>query len=221
VQGKRVMVFGYGGSFAIGCAFLDAGASHAVLVDRFARPDDACNRALLPAYDRYLDMDGNTVQPRAEYLTLMDGDIRQIAAEGRLAPVDLVVSSSVYEHLDDLDGITRALAALTSPDGTHLHFIDLRDHFFKYPFEMLTFSETVWRRYLNPTSNLNRHRLPDYCRVFDRHFDEVQITVLERDLPHFEAALPHIRPEFLVGDPDVDAITRIQVLASRPLSRGG
>jgi hypothetical protein len=216
VQGKRVMVFGYGGSFAIGCAFLEAGASHAVLVDRFAPPDDARNRALLSEYGAYLVSEGDAVRPRAAYLTLMDDDIHQIAAEGRLAPVDLVVSSSVYEHLDDVEGITRALAALTALDGVQLHFIDLRDHFFKYPFEMLTFSDAVWRRYLNPTSNLNRYRLPDYRRVFEAHFQDVEIAVLARDLENFRAVQHRIRPEFLTGDPEVDAATQIRVRAARP-----
>jgi hypothetical protein len=210
------MVFGYGGSFAVGCAFLEAGASHAVLVDRFTPPDDARNRALLSEYGMYLTPEGDAVRPRTAYLTMIDGDIRQIAAEGRLAPVDLVVSSSVYEHLDDVEGITRALAALTAPDGVQLHFVDLRDHFFKYPFEMLTFSDAVWRRYLNPTSNLNRCRLPEYRRVFEAHFQDVEIAVLAHDLENFQAAQHRIRPEFLTGDPKVDAATQIRVRAARP-----
>ena len=84
--------------------------------------------------------------------------------------MDLVLSTSVYEHLDDVDGITQALAKLTAPDGAQLHFVDLRDHYFKYPFEMLKFSEAVWRNFLNPTSNLNRFRLPDYRRIFEKLF---------------------------------------------------
>ena len=216
VQGRRVMVFGYGGSFAIGCAFLEAGANHVVLVDRFAVPDDARNRGLLLDYGEYLTLEGESVRPRAAYLTLISDDIRKIAAESRLAPVDLVVSSSVFEHLDDVEGITRALASLTTPEGVHLHFIDLRDHFFRYPFEMLTFSERTWTRWLNPTSNLNRYRLPDYRRVFEQHFQTVEIAVLERDLEKFRVAQPRIRPEFLTGDPQVDAVTKVQVLAARP-----
>jgi len=149
---KRVMIFGYGGSFAVGCGLLRAGAGHVMLVDAFASPDDRRNRALMPKYKDYLVHEGNTIHPRPEVLTLIQADIRKIVAEKTPPPVDLVLSSSVYEHLDDGEGITHALATLTRPGGVQLHFVDLRDHFFKYPFEMLTFSETVWRLWLNPTA---------------------------------------------------------------------
>ena len=33
----------------------------------------------------------------------------------QIAEVDYVLSTSVYEHLDDVDGITHALAKLTAP----------------------------------------------------------------------------------------------------------
>jgi len=66
-----------------------------------------------------------------------------------------------------VEGITRALARLTRPGGMHLHYVDMRDHFFKYPFEMLTYSKQTWQSWLNPTSNLNRYRIPDYRRAFE------------------------------------------------------
>src|SRR3989304_2148184 len=56
-------------------------------------------------------------------------------------PVDLVLSSSVYEHLrrpeEQAEGLTQPAA---SP-GFHVHFVDLRDHYFRRPFEMLCYSE--------------------------------------------------------------------------------
>jgi hypothetical protein len=94
--------------------------------------------------------------------------------------------------------------------------VDLRDHYFKLPFEMLTFSERTWKRWLNPTSNLNRFRLRDYQRVFDSHFANVQVKVLERDPEAFARARSRIRPEFLAGDEAHDAVTLIEVVASKP-----
>jgi hypothetical protein len=44
------------------------------------------------------------------------------------------------------DQVHSTQAALTRPDGLHLHFVDLRDHFLKYPFEVLCYSEGVWKR---------------------------------------------------------------------------
>ena len=163
-SGKRVLVFGYGGNFALGCMLLEAGAAHVLLCDKYARPNLQANQALLATYGEYLVNDKKNVLPKDNFITLLHTDIRQVASDGRIPQVDLVLSRSVYEHLDDVDGITLALATLTKPAGAHIHYINLSDHFFKYPFEMLTFSRQTWESWLNPTSNLNRYRYPEYRR---------------------------------------------------------
>lgn len=217
LAGRRVLVFGYGGRFALGVDLLRRGAAHVVLCDPFAPPDHQSNRGLLPAASNYLLECGSHILPRPEFITLMQEDIRVTAQEQMLPPVDVVLSSSVFEHLpaDDLDSITAALASLTHPGGLHLHFIDLRDHFFKYPFEMLTYSKAAWQHWLNPTSNLNRFRLDDYRRVFENIFTPVEITILEQDEAAFERIRPRIRPEFVTGNINIDSVTQIQVIAHR------
>ena len=52
-------------------------------------------------------------------------------------PVDLVFSNSVLEHVDDVAGTVANLARVTARRGQNFHFIDLRDHVFKHPFEEL------------------------------------------------------------------------------------
>lgn len=214
MDGKRVMVFGYGGSFALGCMLLRQGAGHVVLCDKFAPPDDARNALLLPEYADYLVDQGGGVQPLPEFITLLEADIRQVQQE----MVDIILTSSVYEHLDDVEGITRALARLTRPGGMHLHYVDMRDHFFKYPFEMLRFSEGVWRGWLNPTSHHNRYRLWDYRKAFEESFEKVEIEVLEREQEKFRKLQPHIRPEFVSGKIEDDAVTLIRVISFKPRS---
>ncbi len=213
--GKRVLVFGYGGRFAVGVELLRRGAAHVVLCDHFVLLDKERNLELLPVYPEYLMAGNDDVRPRPEFITLFHDDIREESLQKQIAEVDVVLSTSVYEHLDDVKGITHALAKLTARDGVHLHFVDLRDHFFKYPFEMLTFSEGVWRNFLNPTSNLNRFRLTSYRDVFEAHFQKVDIKVLERLENEFRAARRRIRPEFLTGDEAVDSVGLIQVLAEK------
>jgi len=44
-SGKRVLVFGYGGNFALGCMLLEAGAKHVMLCDKYARPNQRANHA--------------------------------------------------------------------------------------------------------------------------------------------------------------------------------
>ncbi|MBI5963249.1 MAG: hypothetical protein HY863_07230 [Chloroflexi bacterium] len=216
LKGKRILVFGYGGRFAVGVELLRQGAAHVVLCDHFVLLDRERNRDLLSAFADYLIVTDGDVTPRPEFITLLHGDIRDNEIQQKISQVDFVLSTSVYEHLDDVDGITRALAKLTAPQGIQLHFVDLRDHYFKYPFEMLTFSERVWRGFLNPTSNLNRFRLTSYREVFDASFQKVDITVLQRLEDEFRATHPRIRPEFLTGDESVDSVSLIQVLVETP-----
>jgi hypothetical protein len=216
ISGKRVMVFGYGGRFDVGIALLEAGAGHVLLCEKYAPPDDEHNSTLLHGGERYLTLEGGRPRPRPEYMTLLQADVRDLHPSDDLPACDYVFSSSVYEHLDDVDGITCALAALTKLDGLQIHYVDLRDHFFKYPFEMLSYSDRIWRGWLNPTSNHNRFRLWDYRRVFEKYFASVTIEVLERDEAAFEKARPRIRPEFVSGNVQDDSVTLILVVAGSP-----
>lgn len=216
IAGMRVLVFGYGGRFAVGVDLLKRGAAHVVFCDHFVLLDNERNRELLSAYGQYLKVEQDEVQPRSEFITLLHGDIREESIQKQVSQVDVILSTSVFEHLDDVAGITKALAKLTAPRGVHVHFVDLRDHFFQYPFEMLTFSERVWRNFLNPTSNLNRFRLNDYRRVFDAYFKKVNITALERLVDDFRKAQKQIRAEFKTGDESVDAVTLISVMVREP-----
>lgn len=216
IQGKRVLVFGYGGRFAVGVELLQRGAAHVVLCDHFVFLDEERNRELLPDYSNYLFVENDRVISHPEFITLFHGDIRADSIQKQVTEVDYVLSTSVYEHLDDVDGITRALAKLTAPHGAQLHFVDLRDHYFKHPFEMLTFSERVWKNFLNPTSNLNRFRLTNYREVFEAYFQKVEITVLERLDDEFRAARSRIRPEFLTGDEEMDSAALIYILTQGP-----
>lgn len=216
IKGKRVLVFGYGGRFAVGVELLRQGAAHVVLCDHFVLLDKERNLELLPDYADYLVTENDDVKPRSEFITLLHDDIREDSIQEQIAEVDYVLSTSVFEHLDDVVGVTKALAKLTALQGVHLHFVDLRDHYFKYPFEMLKFSESVWKNFLNPTSNLNRYRLNDYRHVFDANFTKVEIEILERLVDEFRKAQKQIHVEFKTGDESVDAVTLISVSASQP-----
>jgi len=218
-QGKRVLVFGYGGRFDIGVGLLKAGAAHVILCDKYAPPDHPHNLRQFASEKEFFAVENDRVHPRPERMTLLQADIRDAQAGGSLERADIVLSNSVYEHLDDVEGITRALAALTRPDGLHIHFVDLRDHFFKYPFEMLRFSERAWRDWLNPSSNHNRYRLWNYRDAFTACFEQVEIQILARADEEFRKLKPRIRPEFISGDMQEDAAATIRVIASMPIKR--
>ena len=218
IKGKRVLIFGYGGRFDVGVGLLEAGAGHVVLCDKYAPPDDIHNKGFLPKYEEFIFLENGRPRPRPEHMTLLETDVREVIPSAEFRPIDLVLSSSVYEHLDEVDDLTRALAALTKPDGWHFHYVDLRDHFFKYPFEMLAYSEPVWRGWLNPTSNHNRYRLWDYRRVFEKYFKIVEIQILQRDESGFEKTRSRLRPEFVSGNLQDDSVTLVLIIAAKPRS---
>jgi hypothetical protein len=216
IKGKRVLIFGYGGRYDVGLGLVEKGATQVVLSDLFTSPDPNRNRALLQHYPILLTEKEGIVVPKGNQLLLVQGNIEEKAIQEAIGKVDLVLTNSVYEHLVNVDNITRILAEMLLPGGAHFHKIDLRDHFFKYPFEMLTFSESTWRRWLNPSSNHNRFRYNDYMQIFERYFENVVMEVTDFLPEAFAKIKSKIQPEFLTGDDEIDAIGQISVFASNP-----
>jgi SAM-dependent methyltransferase len=213
VVGRRILIFGYGGRLDVAVELLRAGAQHVVLVDPYADPIPV-TASLASAGRPFFETSGAKAVPAPRWFTVLRAPLRQYLSNGG-SPVDMVLSNSVLEHVDDVAGAVADLARVTAPGGQHFHFIDLRDHFFRYPFEMLCYSERSWRRFLNPGSNLNRLRVWDYERLFSAGFPRVTVQVRYSDLPAFRATRSRIRPEFLSGDEGRDAITQILLRASR------
>jgi hypothetical protein len=203
IQGKSILILGYGGRFAVGCELLQHGAGRVLLCEYEAPADDQANRSLLERFPDLLEERNGAILPKGERLSLHNGDIRQMVSQ--LPRVDLVLSSSVFEPLTDVDGITQALASLTTPGGLNLHYIDLRDHFFRYPFEMLRYSENIWQKWLNPTSNLNRLRAWNYRQTFEKYFQTVTVDVVSSNLEPFIKIRDQIRPEFISGNDQLDS----------------
>jgi len=219
MKGKRVMVFGYGGNLSIAAWLLSYGARHVVLIERTGIPQKHNLKEIGKQFPQFFMKGsfGSEINPK--YISIFHDDITALAEKNRFAPVDLVLTSSVYEHLEQPDKVTHALARLTNKNGSHLHFIDLRDHYFKYPFEMLCHSQFVWKNWLNPTSNLNRYRINDYLTIFKKHFTDTNFITESTDLPNFIKCKDRIRNEFLSGNDDVDCITQICLTASKPTIR--
>lgn len=197
-RGRRVMIFGYGGNPELGIDLLDRGAKEVVLLDPYAQPRPGSHKppegsAALHFETRHL----------SEY----------VRAGGR---VDLVFSWSVLEHVRDPGATVGNMAAVCRPSGAQVHFVDLRDHVFRYPFEMLCHSERTWNRYLDPPSHLNRIRSWEVEKHFGENFERVTVENWESDSKAFRRTLPRIRSEFLSGNEVADAATRLRVLAAQP-----
>ena len=215
-QKKRVLVLGYGGFLGLCVSVLDRGAKHVLLLDPYADLKHRDNQNLAWRYSDYLTLKSNQTLPNPDWITILPMHVTDYVDTDPI-PVDLVISSSVYEHLSDPGQITTGLAGVTAENGYHVHIIDLRDHYFKFPFEMLCYSRSTWERLLNPSSNLNRLRLWEYESVFKQYFENVQVDILTEDRESFRSIRERIRPEFLSGDETVDSASKIQVIASKPV----
>jgi hypothetical protein len=213
LEGKTVCVVGYGGGFAIGLHLLEQGVRNIILQDPFA-PLRTTRHRRLPADRMSLYFEENNGQwvPKPDYVKVVREHLSQYARRHQES-IHLVWSSSVLEHVSDVSDIVAACARLTRIGGLNIHNIDLRDHYFKYPFEMLCYSELTWKRWLNPSNNLNRWRAWQFEKVFGEYFSSVTINKTTPLPDEFKAVKHRIRSEFLSGDDLVDHTGKIIVEA--------
>jgi SAM-dependent methyltransferase len=206
IAGSRILVFGYGGTYGIALSLLEQGAAHVYLNDPYASVRHGLNRRLpQECMQRFFaQADGNWI-PDPRHVTPLAAPLPDLSAS-LAASVDFVLSNSVFEHVEDVTAHVEACAAITRPGGYNLHLIDLRDHFFKYPFEMLRYSEPVWRSLLNASNNLNRWRYKDYEGCFAGAFRTCKVRPRTVLMDQFSAMRNSIRNEFLTGDDQIDAV---------------
>ncbi len=215
LEGSRVFVLGYGGYFGLGVELVRRGARHVVLCDPYAKEDSAANRRLAKAGGPAIKLEDGRPVLEPDRISVFRGTASAYARTGPIPP-DLVLSSSVCEHLRDAGGMMATLRDLMRRDGLQVHIVDMRDHFFRYPFEMYCHSDGIWRRFFDPPSHHNRIRPWTWEAMFREHFRDVRVDVLEADRVAFQQAEPRIRPEFLSGDVGQDAACKIAVSASGP-----
>jgi hypothetical protein len=212
---KVVMVFGYGGFLGVAVELLARGATHVILCDRFAKFDVERAKEVLEVTPELGEIRNGRIRLDSEKITVIHDDIVDVAPSWSQR-VDVVLSTSVFEHVDQADLIVDALAAITADNGINVHLIDLRDHYFKYPFEMLCYSDTVWKRFLNPRTNLNRLRFLDYKNIFTRFFADVTCFSRGSDPVSFARVRERIRHQFICHDHELNAVTLMGVLARKP-----
>jgi len=215
IVGSDVLVFGFGGGLGVALALLEAGAAHVYLQDPYAPLRKARNRRLPPErMAKFFKGGPEAWEVDPTRVTIVREQLAQFAAV-HAASVDWVVSSSVFEHIEEVEANVAACARITRPGGINVHEIDLRDHYFKYPFEMLCYSERTWRRWLNASNNLNRWRAWEYEEVFRRYFGDVLVRRAVSLPEQFASVKGRIRWEFLTGDDGVDAAGVVVVEARR------
>lgn len=119
---------------------------------------------------------------------------------------DVILSKSVLEHVYDLDYLFAQLQRILKTDGWMIHYVDYRDHFFKYPYHFLRYSESTWNRFLNPGS-LPRWRVYDHTDAFTKQGCEVETLYSERDDDWFQRIKNDLHPDFKTRDENEVAVT--------------
>lgn len=113
--------------------------------------------------------------------------------------IDGIFSASVLEHLRDPDAVLRECARILRPGGFMVNAIDMRDHFFRYPFEMLKYSQSGWK--LLTTSRggsgyQNRWRIGHWLDALSRHGFESTVVQSSEFQELAERERPYFDPEF-------------------------
>ena len=111
--------------------------------------------------------------------------------------IDLILSNSVLEHVDvdDFSALIYNLNRVLKPEACMLHIVDYKDHFFKYPYHFLQFSNAVWNRYLNP-GDFPRWRLNDHLNLLASANLSVEILDSEIDNLSYAKIESSIHPMF-------------------------
>jgi SAM-dependent methyltransferase len=121
--------------------------------------------------------------------------------------IDLVLSSSVLEHVSEPLGLFRELRRVLASSGVMLHIVDYRDHFFKYPYHFLRFRKKTWNRWLNP-GDLPVWRIYDHIEQLEAAGFTVRTLEAVRDLPEYAKIAESVSSDYRRGD------ERITVLAA-------
>jgi SAM-dependent methyltransferase len=211
VEGKHILEIGSGRYARLALWMLTAGASRVTLIDLYATPlHEARHRALLARDCAGLGLDLEPTLARIEVIT---GDITATPVPAPADRVDAVVSSQALEHMRDPRSVFVCCREWLKPGGVTAHAIDLRDHAhgFRYPLEMLTFSDETWRRWFDIGGgfHVNRWRIADFTRALSKAgFSDVHYEVVERDEEEVRRVMPRLDARFRGISPDLLAVLK-------------
>jgi SAM-dependent methyltransferase len=213
-----------------GLALLNAGAKKVLLQEPFLRRIDPDR--LKSAVRKFWEFLGGRIPAALPWENLFAGEgyhpdrveLQSVAAHQTGCAdnsIGLLVSCSVLEHIRDIPPVFREEFRILKPGGALLHLVDLRDHFFKYPFEMLTFSRFVWEKVLTSPGKgsgyQNRLRADDYMSLLKASgFVRCGMTVLAEDAEGCRKIKPRLHRDFQGKGGDVLAVARICLYAEKP-----
>ncbi|MBU3679716.1 MAG: methyltransferase domain-containing protein [Candidatus Kapabacteria bacterium] len=147
----RILEIGAGVTDTVGLLLSERFGCHVHVCDPYVRYDEAGTRDGIQRFKISMEAQSRT----------------QRVLEPLSAGYDLILSNSVLEHVEDPEGFFRQMKGALREGGVMIHRVDYRDHFFKYPYFFLMFSDQVWNTFLNP-GDLYRWRLDDHLEAAER-----------------------------------------------------
>ena len=220
LAGKHVLEIGSGRYARFALQMLAAGAERVTLIDLYAVSlTEPAHRSMLLNDCSSLGLDYDDAFSRID---MARGDITRLPPPTPGKQVDLAISHSVLEHVRDPQAVLASCFKWLKPGGITHHIVDLRDHSlrFRYPFEMLTFSEQLWVRWLDLDGgfHLNRWRVPDYLHVtHESGFVNVGYEILSKDEAALKAILPRLDYRFRSVSEEMLAILTISLYGQKPI----
>lgn len=202
--GLDILEVGSGRTNAVGYGLAALGAGRVYTLEPYVQYDAGADQTLLannqPAWSESITI---RVERKTAFSALDD------------ASVDVILSSSVLEHVADLGEFFSECRRVLKPGGCMLHLVDYRDHFFKYPYAFLTFSDRHWNQWLNP-GDLPRWRLYDHKASAGASGFDMEILEKATDTAAFGRIEHRLDARFDRSNPDV-AVTFAAIFCSLPV----
>lgn len=205
-RNRRILEVGIGATNSSAYEVTARGATSAIAFEPFVPLDSATDAALLAECAARHQQPAASIAERVQRLTALTSIPD--------ASLDLILSNSVLEHVGDMDTLARDLRRILAPGGSMLHLVDYRDHFFRFPYHHLLWSEETWQRWLNP-GDLPRSRIRDHVEAFERAGLHVEVLRASPLTDEFAKVRDRIHPYFArYTEPDLAAAFGILFVTS-------
>jgi SAM-dependent methyltransferase len=218
LDGKRLLEYGPGDVPAVALLMVAHGAESVVCVDRFPLLDlSETNGAVVRSLLQGLDGERRR---RAESCFVSSGDpesglssrirylIRPSGLSGLRDAVDLVLSRSVLEHVDDLPATFADMYAALREGGLAVHKVDLKSHGLHKDnsLDFLTWPQGLWSLMYSNRGVPNRWRIDTHRRAMAAsglHALSLRPTLVA-DPREMQDVRPHLsRPFRSISDEDL------------------
>ncbi|MBP1467311.1 class I SAM-dependent methyltransferase [Candidatus Chloroploca sp. M-50] len=221
IEGQHILEVGSGRYARLALRLLAKGARRVTLVDLYAVPlNEPNHHAILRQDCAELGLD---VEQSVEKISIFRADFLQLPIPEPEDRPDLVMSVAVLEHVLNPKAILETSYQWLNPEGKTFHIVDLRDHNmqFRYPFEMLTYSDAFWQEWLDQPDgfHLNRWRAPDYIGALTQSgFIKTACKPTMQDHDGLSAVYHRLADRFRCYDQEQLAIQGVMLVGSKPVT---